>query len=174
VTTKRLKGAARRKSGDVLSVRRRLHPVEAHVPGHPSLTLKLVEDLLTWIARGGSLRKWCEADGHPRHPAVLKALRESDELRTRYARAREDQADYLVDECLEIADAGQSDLDDQGRVRTDVIQRAKLRCDERHWQAAKLKPKVYGEKLAITDETPPRPLEAVQARILFLTSKAAK
>ena len=138
--------------------KRKSHPVEAHVAGHPSLTLALVDDLLQWIADGKSLRSWCAIDGHVSHQVVLRALRESGEVRTRYARAREDQADTLIDQCLAIADDGRNDtyIDENGNVKvaTDVIQRSKLRCEERHWLAGKLRPKVYGEKLRIEDETP--------------------
>ena len=130
--------------------------VEAHVPGHPRLTLALFDDLLQWIADGKSLRSWCAEDGHVSHQVVLRALRESSELRTRYARAREDQADTLIDQCLAIADDGRNDtyVDENGNVKvaTDVIQRSKLRCEERHWLAGKLRPKVYGDKLDLTSD----------------------
>jgi len=48
------------------------------------------------------------------------------------------QADYLFDECLDIAD-GAKDLVE--------IQRARLRIDARKWMAGKLAPKKYGDKV---------------------------
>lgn len=143
--------------------------------GHPGLTLVLVESLLDWIAGGKSLRSWCAAPDHVSHQVIFRALRESSELRTRYARAREDQADTLVDECLAIADDGRNDtyVDAKGQVKvaTDVIQRSRLRCDERHWQAGKLKPKVYGEKVHLEDVTP-RSDEQIARRAAELLGKA--
>ena len=151
--------------------------MEAHIPGHPHLTLALVDDLLNHIAGGKSLRSWCEVPSHPKHTTIFRALRESDELRSRYARAREDQADTLVDQCLAIADDGLNDtyLDDNGNTKTatDVIQRSKLRCEERHWLAGKLRPKVYGEKLQIEDVTPPKSDDELSARIKALLAKGA-
>lgn len=67
-----------------------------------------------------------------------------------YARAREDQADTLADEIVEIADDGTNDtyLNSDGIALTnqDVIARSKLRVDARKWIAAKLKPRKYGDR----------------------------
>jgi hypothetical protein len=75
-----------------------------------------------------------------------------------YARAREDQADTLADQILEIADDGRNDTytDDEGKefVNHDVINRSRLRVDARKWVAAKLKPKKYGDKVT-TEHTGP-------------------
>lgn len=69
-----------------------------------------------------------------------------------YARAREDQADTLADQILEIADDGRNDTytDDEGKefVNHDVINRSRLRVDARKWVAAKLKPRKYGDKVS--------------------------
>lgn len=82
----------------------------------------------------------------------------------KYARAKEDQADYLADEMLEISD---DSSDDVLRVKKVVDQetgkeiflqeenkeftnRSKLRVDTRKWIAARLKPKKYGDKIDVT------------------------
>lgn len=69
----------------------------------------------------------------------------------KYARAKELQAELLVDEMIDIADDGRNDTyqDDEGFVKVDhdVIQRSKLRVDTRKWIASKLLPKKYGEKI---------------------------
>ena len=89
----------------------------------------------------------------PSKSTMFKWLAEQPGFSDQYARAREVQADCLFDDILEIADDGRNDsyMDDGGRVRTDhdVIARSKLRVDARKWMAAKLRPRVYGEKLAI-------------------------
>jgi hypothetical protein len=51
-------------------------------------------------------------------------------------RAREDQADTLADEILDIAD--DSSLDPSDR---------RVKIDARKWIASKLKPKTYGDKV---------------------------
>lgn len=105
------------------------------------------------LAEGHSLRSICAADDMPAKSTVFKWLSEQPEFADQYARAREAQADCLFDDILEIADDGRNDsyTDDEGRARTDydVIARSKLRIDARKWMAAKLRPRVYGEKLAI-------------------------
>lgn len=71
------------------------------------------------------------------------------EFRDQYACAREDLADKLADEILQIADDGSNDtfLDANGNVKVnhDVIARARLQIDVRKWLAAKLAPKKYGD-----------------------------
>lgn len=71
-----------------------------------------------------------------------------------YARAREDQADTLADQIIEIADTPmlgiKTKTDDEGNVETtegDMIEHRRLRVDARKWIAAKLKPRKYGERL---------------------------
>lgn len=76
-------------------------------------------------------------------------------FREQYARAREAQADALVDEMLDIADDGTNDWmadresEDGFRYNGDAVQRSRLRIDARKWMAAKLQPKKYGEKLEV-------------------------
>lgn len=78
-------------------------------------------------------------------------------------RAREDQADYFMDECLQIAD----------NADPENAQVAKLRVYVREKYAAKCKPKKWGEKAAETHITsttnnfvvlPPERLQALQER----------
>lgn len=113
------------------------------------------------IADGESLRKICSDEGMPDKSTVFRWLELHATLRDQYTRARETQADTLFEEILIIADDGSNDsyVDDEGMVKTDhdVIARSRLRVDARKWMAGKLRPKVYGEKLAIggADDLPP-------------------
>lgn len=97
----------------------------------------------------------------PDKSTVFRWLELHATLRDQYTRARETQADTLFEEILIIADDGSNDsyVDDEGMVKTDhdVIARSRLRVDARKWMAGKLRPKVYGEKLAIggADDLPP-------------------
>lgn len=77
-----------------------------------------------------------------------------------YARAKEEQADFLVEEMLQIADNSSEDdifIDKDNasgksakRVcNNEFVQRSRLRVDTRKWLASKLKPKRYGDRLDV-------------------------
>lgn len=64
-----------------------------------------------------------------------------------YARAKEDQADFLADEILE--QSYKRENDDTPFTGVNHIQRDRLITDNLKFIAAKLKPKRYGDKLDI-------------------------
>ena len=73
-----------------------------------------------------------------------------------YARAREDRSDKLADEIVAISDECeyQPVTDMSGKTVALVfdktaVARNKLRVDARKWIAAKLKPRVYGDKVQV-------------------------
>lgn len=108
------------------------------------------------LANGESLKSICEDENMPARSTVFKWLAENKIFSDMYARAREEQADAIFDEILEIADDGRNDWmerrgeEDAGWVTNgENIQRARLRIDARKWMAGKLRPKKYGEKLDI-------------------------
>jgi hypothetical protein len=72
--------------------------------------------------------------------------------RDRYARAREEQADKLFREIIEIADDASGDYvttsDGKRIVDHENIQRSRLRVDARKWAAARLAPKKYGDHIS--------------------------
>jgi hypothetical protein len=74
-----------------------------------------------------------------------------EDLRNKYARARELQADYLADQIIEIADETHSDtsVNEDGYEVTnhEVIARSRLRVDARKWKASKLYPKKYADRI---------------------------
>lgn len=86
----------------------------------------------------------------PSRSAFLNWLREDEDVLRQYTRAREHQADFLVDEILEISDDGKRDYkrDADGNIVVDHdhIARARLRVDSRKWFASKVLPKKYGDK----------------------------
>lgn len=92
--------------------------------------------ILAEIAMGKGLVKICEAPDMPTPATVRAWMREDSELATRYAHAREDQADYLADQILEIADTAEDP------------NKARVQIESRKWLAAKLKSKSYGDKIA--------------------------
>ena len=74
-----------------------------------------------------------------------------------YVRAREEQADYFADECIEIADATVG-MDSAG------VAAARVRIEARKWRAGILKPKVYGTKV-VGEQTLPVSQENDEERI---------
>lgn len=117
------------------------------------------------LASGRSLRSICDDDGMPAASTVFKWLRESSAFAEQYARAREEQADALADEILDVADDGRNDWmktngdDDAGwRENGETIGRSRLRVDARKWIASKLKPKKYGDRTTLAGD-PESPIE---------------
>lgn len=76
------------------------------------------------------------------------------EFLAQYARAKEEQADFLADQIIEIADDSLNDTqvgeDGKPVLNYDHIQRSRLRVDARKWKASKLAPKKYGERVDLT------------------------
>ena len=109
------------------------------------------------LAEGEPLSRMCKEDGMPSIMSVYRWLDAHPEFREKYARARADQADTLADEIVEIADE---------RTSPEMINQQRLRVDARKWVASKLKPKKYGDSLAVGghDELAPLKITAVDVR----------
>lgn len=107
------------------------------------------------LADGRSLRSVCREEGMPDKATVFRWLAAHESFRDQYARAKEESADAMVDDMLDIADDARNDWmeragDEAGAayvLNGEHIQRSKLRIDTRKWTASKLKPKKYGEKV---------------------------
>ena len=95
--------------------------------------------ILDRIASGESLRSICADRKMPVKSIVMEWCETDEEFRTKYARAREAQADVLFE--------GMSDIESSvlaGDLKPDA---ARVVLDSQRWRAEKLKPKVYGAKL---------------------------
>jgi hypothetical protein len=93
----------------------------------------------------------------PDKATVFRWLRTNEAFCDQYTRAKEESADALTDEMLEIADDSTRDSikTEAGEVcNTEYVQRSRLRVETRKWIASKLKPKKYGEKVS-TEHTGP-------------------
>ncbi len=108
------------------------------------------------LVEGESLRTICRDNDMPNKSTVFRWLDSNPEFRDQYARAREFQADTMADEMQDIADDGSNDWmekhDQEGnaigwQLNGEHVQRSKLRIDIRKWNASKLKPKKYGDKI---------------------------
>lgn len=113
-----------------------------------------MEHLAAFIADGGHLADYCRHQFLP-YKSVRVWIGASDARKTLYAGAREDRADTLADEIVAIADEAEvcTRVDGEGvtlALDSTAVARNKLRVDARKWVAAKLKPRVYGEKMEVT------------------------
>lgn len=106
--------------------------------GRPStFSPDVAEEICQELMAGKSLRQICAVEGMPGTATVYKWLGQYDAFRDSYARAREVQADVLADEIIEIADTEPDP------------NRARVMIDARKWLASKLRPKKYGDRVAL-------------------------
>lgn len=137
-------------------------PDKAEKPkvGRPSLySIEVCKKICLLISTSShGLNKICKSnDDLPEISTVYNWLNDESkkEFLDMYARAREEQADYLADEILEIADDSKSDTitkvgqggKEYEAENTEWVNRSKLRVESRKWIAAKLKPRKYGDKM---------------------------
>jgi len=109
-------------------------------PGRPTdYSNLLVSEICEQLSEGKSLRSICKAKKLPSCSTIFLWLSKYPEFSEQYARAREAQADYLVDEIIGIAD--------EPVLSSEQVARNRLRVDARKWMAAKLRPKKYGDKI---------------------------
>lgn len=110
------------------------------------------------IAEGESLRKILRDEGMPAQSTVYDWLLRHPEFAEQYTRAREEQADSLADEIIDIADE-QPEIVAVVDKKTGALIEHKLdgaflqwqknRIEARKWTAMKLKPKKYGDRVAV-------------------------
>ena len=125
---------------------------------HSDYTQEMADAICEKIASGESVRAICKPDDMPAMSTVFRWLSNSKEFSEQYARSKQAQAEYMVDEILDIADDGTNDWmekrskdgDMLGWVENgEALRRSVLRVDARKWLAMKLLPKKYGEKLDV-------------------------
>ena len=115
-------------------------------------TEDIAEEVCWRLAHGESLVSICRDEHLPHCATIYRWLVRFPVFCEMYARAREDQADTNADEILQIADEMPPEFtDDKGRTYLDqtFIQWQKNRIDARKWTAAKLKPRKYGDRMAV-------------------------
>ena len=149
-------------------------PEQSLRPHHrPSDFTEQAADEICWrLTHGEPLGKICADDHLPHVATVYRWLIRYPTFREMYTQAREEQADTNADEILQIADEMPPEYtDDKGRTMIDQSYLAwqKQRIDARKWTAAKLKPRKYGDRLALGGEAGnPVQVEAVgEAQVLL-------
>lgn len=130
--------------------------------GRPTAyTQKIVDEIMSRVAMGYSIRKTLAPDHLPSIETHYRWLREKPEYYEHYTRAKEDQVDALAEDLLDIADDNSQDFiedDYQGgrtpgyQFNSEHVQRAKLRIETRRWLMSKMKPRKYGDKLDVTSD----------------------
>lgn len=114
------------------------------------------DEICALITDGWTIRDICALDGMPCMKVLFRWLRENEStFGKQYERAKEEQAEIMVQEILQIADDGRNDWMDKQLKNGDVarvidhehVQRSRLRVEARKWAASKFKPKKYGDRL---------------------------
>jgi hypothetical protein len=108
--------------------------------GRPSdFSQEAADEICDRIGKGESLAEVCSDDWLPHKSTVYRWLGDEDNkgFRDQYAQAREAQADGKFDKAWQIASA----------ATAENVQVARLQVDTIKWQASKLAPKKYGEKV---------------------------
>ena len=127
--------------------------------GRPSIySEELVNELCGYLAQGMSMKRACEQPGMPTPSTVFQWLSDKPGFSDKYARAKEEACEALAEEMFDIADDGSNDymevFDKNGeavgyKLNGEHVNRSRLRVDTRKWYISKIKPKKYGDKLAV-------------------------
>jgi len=108
------------------------------MPGRTSdYTPEIAREICERLASGESMVEICEAEHMPHRVTVGRWMNELPLFAADIARAREDQAEYMDHKVLETANhCGEHNYNS-----------AKVKIAAYQWRAAKLKPKVYSDKV---------------------------
>jgi hypothetical protein len=110
------------------------------------------------LMNGESLIAICRDEGMPHYSTVLNWARAIPEFGDAYGEARRLAADYLFDEAREIAVATTSASERADRLRFDILR----------WQAARIAPRKYQERMVVVaamDERLAEKHAAIEARV---------
>lgn len=130
-----------------------------HPGGRPSIySQDLADAICEELALGTSLRTVCSMEGMPSVKTVFNWFRIHEEFLQQYTRAKQESADAMAEEILDISDDGTNDWmtittkrgDEIEVLNKEALQRSRLRVETRKWLMSKMKPKVYGEKLDLS------------------------
>jgi hypothetical protein len=159
-----LPGGTEPKEGDLRRNYRMTKRAPRKGEGRPSIfTQELGDKICEQLALGISMRTVCLAEEMPSIATVFSWIRTKPEFQAQYARAKEESADAMAEDILDIADDGTNDwvtITLPGGYEKEVpdhevLQRSRLRVDTRKWIMSKMKPKKYGEKLDVTTDNKP-------------------
>ena len=108
---------------------------------------EIADEICVLIAEGCTIRDICAREGMPNMKIFFRWLRENEEtFGVQYARAKEEQAENMVTEMLQIADDARNDWMEK-ETKNGTIRVVDHEIDTRKWLASKLKPKKYGDRI---------------------------
>lgn len=120
--------------------------------GRPSdYTQELADEICERLSEGQSLRTVCSDDKMPSRKTVFSWMRKHQEFLNQYTRAKQESADALAEEILDISDDAEAAIKGTAEKKSSAMAQAyRLRVDTRKFIMAKMKPKKYGEKIDLT------------------------
>ena len=133
----------------------------AKIGAPTTFSQKTADVICIMLSEGMSLREILRSDTTgvlPAQSTVYEWLLRHPSFAEQYARAREEQADTLADETVQIADERPEVNEFRDKNTGEVlsidlssayIQWQKNRIEARKWTAMKLKPKKYGDRVAL-------------------------
>lgn len=137
-----------------------MEEVKEKTNGRPSdFTQELADKLCERLALGESMRTVCANDWAPSIQTVFSWIRTKPGFLDQYARAKQEAADAMSEDILDISDEGTNDWMEKSNskgkiigweVNGEAVQRSKLRVDTRKWLMSKMKPKKYADKIDLT------------------------
>jgi len=133
-------------------------------------TPAIVDEICKRLAGGESLNQICRTPHLPCRDTVYAWMLDASEkgapkeliaFSDKYTRARQMQADSMIDDCLEIADDSSRDAvtiekadgSTYEKVNQEVVSRSKLRVETRIKLAEKMAPRKYGRQAIDVDIT---------------------
>lgn len=139
----------------------------AKATGRPSTySVAITDKICARVASGEALYKICKEATMPCLTAVYQWLRKHDAFAQNYARAKEDMADTYASRIAAIIDEKPERDAIAGKVDAGWVQYQRLKVDTLKWQAGKLKPKVYGDKVDLNHGgQPDNPIQALLQQV---------
>lgn len=132
--------------------------------GRPTdYTKELADSICERLAEGQSLRSVCRGEDMPDKATVFRWIRTHNEFRDQYTRAKEEAADALAEEIIDLSDGAIEVIKRGAEKKSSALAQAvKLQVDTRKFIMAKMKPKKYGERMDVTSggEKLPTPIIA--------------
>lgn len=116
-------------------------------------TPEIAEKICALVADGKSLRTICDMPGMPERVTVFRWRREHPEFVELYETARKDAADSFADDIQSVSNDPKLDHNHK-RIQVDTLK----------WIASKLKPKSYGDKLAVSGDDEGGPIQISWAK----------
>lgn len=121
-------------------------------------SLEEIDEILNEVALGKTVKASCKLKGYSdsKVAGFYRLMRGDRAMRDLYDAARELQAESWLDDSIDIADDSAADWyeDDKGVMRKnhEIIQRSKLRIDQRNWSSGALNRKRFGDHKHVEHE----------------------